>query len=67
MKRLFCAIQLIQNAIRDVGDYVIVKCVADTSSFDLTHYMVFKDGEATIYMGTYTVSEPSIGEVSASI
>lgn len=47
-----------------IGNYVIVKCVADSSSFDLTHYMVFKDGEANIYMGTYTVSEPSIGEVS---
>lgn len=47
-----------------IGSYVIVKCVADTSDFDLTHYMVFKDGDASIYMGTYTVSEPSVGEVS---
>lgn len=46
------------------GSYVIVKCVAATSEFDLTHYMVFKDGEANIYMGTNTVSEPTIGEVS---
>ncbi|CAN8105977.1 unnamed protein product [Discula destructiva] len=45
------------------GSYVIVKCVADTSEFDLTHYMVFKDGEANIYMGTYTVSEPTVGEL----
>ncbi|KAJ4412041.1 hypothetical protein N0V82_008885 [Gnomoniopsis sp. IMI 355080] len=45
------------------GDYVIVKCVADNADFDLTHYMVFKDGDASIYMGTYTVSEPSIGEL----
>lgn len=42
---------------------MIVKCVADSSDFDLTHYMVFADGENTIYMGTYTVSEPSIGEL----
>lgn len=47
-----------------VGDYVIVKCVADNDSFDLTHYMVFVNGEANIYMGTYTLSEPTVGEVS---
>ncbi|KAM0808410.1 putative Rhamnogalacturonate lyase [Seiridium cardinale] len=45
------------------GDYVIVKCVADNDDFDLTHYMVFADGENNIYMGTYTNSEPSIGEL----
>lgn len=42
-----------------------MKCVANNADFDLTHYMVFKDGDASIYMGTYTVSEPSIGEVRA--
>ncbi|KAF7532452.1 hypothetical protein G7054_g7962 [Neopestalotiopsis clavispora] len=45
------------------GDYVIVKCVADNDSFDLTHYMVFADGENNIYMGTYTNSEPTVGEL----
>lgn len=46
-----------------LGDYVVFKCVADNDDFDLTHYMVFADGEDTIYMGTYTVSEPSVGEL----
>ncbi|KAH6995305.1 Rhamnogalacturonase B, N-terminal-domain-containing protein [Ilyonectria destructans] len=45
------------------GDYVIVKCVADNDSFDLTHYMVFEDASNSIYMGTYTVSEPTVGEL----
>ncbi|KAL1866811.1 hypothetical protein VTK73DRAFT_4510 [Phialemonium thermophilum] len=45
------------------GNYVIVKCVASSSSFDLTHYMVFQDGANNIYMGTYTNSEPSVGEL----
>lgn len=46
-----------------LGDYVIVKCVASNSEFDLTHYMVFANGQNTIYMGTYTVSEPTVGEL----
>jgi rhamnogalacturonan endolyase len=37
--------------------------VADNDDFDLTHYMVFADGENNIYMGTNTNSEPSIGEL----
>ncbi|KAI1085480.1 polysaccharide lyase family 4 protein [Whalleya microplaca] len=45
------------------GDYVIFQCVADNDSFDLTHYMVFADASDSIYMGTYTISEPSIGEL----
>ncbi|OTA81850.1 polysaccharide lyase family 4 protein [Hypoxylon sp. CO27-5] len=45
------------------GDYVIVKCVADNDNFDLTHYMVFADKSSSIYMGTYTVSEPAVGEL----
>lgn len=49
-----------------IGSYAIVKCVANNADFDLTHYMVFKDGDASIYMGTYTASEPSIGEVRAA-
>lgn len=51
------------NGERKKGDYVIVKCVADNSDFDLTHYMVFADGQNTIYMGTYTVAEPTVGEL----
>lgn len=46
-----------------IGDYVIVKCVANNDEFDLTHYMVFADGENNIYMGTYTVTEPTVGEL----
>lgn len=42
---------------------MVVKCVADNDNFDLTHYMVFADGENNIYMGTYTVSEPTVGEL----
>ncbi|KAI1395064.1 polysaccharide lyase family 4 protein [Hypoxylon fuscum] len=45
------------------GDYVIFQCVADSDDFDLTHYMVFADASSSIYMGTYTVSEPAIGEL----
>ncbi|KAI1333530.1 Rhamnogalacturonase B, N-terminal-domain-containing protein [Xylariaceae sp. FL0016] len=45
------------------GSYVIVQCVASSSDFDLTHYMVFVDGANDIWMGTYTNSEPAIGEL----
>ncbi|KAI1413498.1 polysaccharide lyase family 4 protein [Hypoxylon sp. FL1857] len=45
------------------GDYVVVKCVADNDNFDLTHYTVFADASSSIYMGTYTVSEPAVGEL----
>lgn len=45
------------------GDYVVVQCVVNDDEFDLTQYMVFKNGDNSIYMGTYTVSEPSIGEL----
>ncbi|KAI0600314.1 family 4 polysaccharide lyase [Biscogniauxia sp. FL1348] len=45
------------------GNYVIVQCVASSSDFDLTHYMVFVDASTAIYMGTYTNSEPAIGEL----
>jgi rhamnogalacturonan endolyase len=42
---------------------VVVKCVANNDSFDLTHYFIFEDGTSLIYMGTYTVSEPTVGEL----
>ncbi|GAW11332.1 hypothetical protein ANO14919_006760 [Xylariales sp. No.14919] len=45
------------------GDTVIFACTQSSSSFDLTHYMVFRDGQANIYMGTSTNSEPSVGEL----
>ncbi|ORY71410.1 family 4 polysaccharide lyase [Pseudomassariella vexata] len=45
------------------GNYVIIKCVANNDAFDLTHYMVFEDASNAIYMGTYTASEPTVGEL----
>ncbi|RYN52293.1 putative rhamnogalacturonase [Alternaria tenuissima] len=41
------------------SQYVKVTCTTST----LTHYLVAKSGEATIYMATYTTAEPSIGEL----
>lgn len=40
-----------------------MKCVNDSDEFDLTHYMVFEDEANRIYMGTNTVSEPTVGEL----
>ncbi|KAK5631592.1 hypothetical protein RRF57_007306 [Xylaria bambusicola] len=45
------------------GDTVIFSCTQRSSSFDLTHYMVFRHGAANIWMGTSTNSEPSVGEL----
>lgn len=45
------------------GDTVIFACTQSSSSFDLTHYMVFRDGSANIWMGTNINSEPSVGEL----
>ncbi|KAI1425144.1 polysaccharide lyase family 4 protein [Xylaria sp. FL1777] len=45
------------------GDTVIFACTQSSSSFDLTHYMVFRDGSANIWMGTSINSEPSVGEL----
>lgn len=36
-----------------------VTCTTST----LTHYMVVKEGESNIYLGTYIKSEPSVGEL----
>ncbi|KAL1796897.1 hypothetical protein ACET3X_005437 [Alternaria dauci] len=41
------------------SQYVKVTCTTST----LTHYLVAKSGEATIYMATYTTAEPDIGEL----
>ncbi|KAI0016112.1 Rhamnogalacturonase B, N-terminal-domain-containing protein [Xylariomycetidae sp. FL0641] len=45
------------------GNNVIVTCTASSSDFDLTHYMVFVDGTADIWMATNTNAEPAIGEL----
>ncbi|KAI0435001.1 polysaccharide lyase family 4 protein [Xylaria sp. FL1042] len=45
------------------GDTVIFACTQSNSDFDLTHYMVFRDGSANIWMGTSINSEPSVGEL----
>ncbi|KXJ86359.1 rhamnogalacturonase [Microdochium bolleyi] len=45
------------------GSTVIFKCAQNGNGFNLAHYMVFRNGEATIYMGTQTNAEPSIGEL----
>lgn len=41
------------------GKYIKVTCVTST----LTHYMVVKQGDSTIYLATYITAEPSIGEL----
>ncbi|TGJ88360.1 hypothetical protein E0Z10_g486 [Xylaria hypoxylon] len=45
------------------GDTVIFACTKATTEFDLTHYMVFRNGDSNIYMGTSINAEPSIGEL----
>ncbi|KAI1863165.1 uncharacterized protein JN550_009901 [Neoarthrinium moseri] len=45
------------------GNNVIVKCVAKNDQFDLTHYMVFVNGENNIWMGTNINKEPTVGEL----
>ncbi|KAI1432200.1 polysaccharide lyase family 4 protein [Xylaria sp. CBS 124048] len=45
------------------GDTVIFSCTQSSSSFDLTHYIVFRDGSTNIWMGTAINSEPSVGEL----
>ncbi|KAK3381987.1 polysaccharide lyase family 4 protein [Podospora didyma] len=39
--------------------YIKVTCVTST----LTHYMVVREGDSTIYMATYITAQPSIGEL----
>ncbi|KAH8428609.1 uncharacterized protein LDX57_006305 [Aspergillus melleus] len=45
------------------GNYAVVSAKADSDDFNLTHYYVFEDGKSVIYMGTYTVDQPSVGEL----
>ncbi|KAF2819967.1 Rhamnogalacturonase B [Ophiobolus disseminans] len=39
--------------------YIKVTCTTST----LTHYMVIKNGDPTIYMATHTTAEPAVGEL----
>ncbi|KAF1841775.1 polysaccharide lyase family 4 protein [Cucurbitaria berberidis CBS 394.84] len=41
------------------SQYIKVTCTTST----LTHYLVAKSGESTIYMATHTTAEPTIGEL----
>lgn len=41
----------------------MVAAKAESDEFNLTHYYVFEDGKSAIYMGTYTVDQPSVGEL----
>ncbi|EKV08477.1 hypothetical protein PDIG_58200 [Penicillium digitatum PHI26] len=41
------------------GDYIKVTCETST----LTHYYVVHKGDSIIHMATYTIAEPSIGEL----
>ncbi|KAH7017989.1 carbon-oxygen lyase-like protein [Microdochium trichocladiopsis] len=45
------------------GNTVIVRCGQTGNGFNLAHYMVLRHAEPTIYMGTQTNAEPSIGEL----
>jgi rhamnogalacturonan endolyase len=41
------------------SQYVKVTCTTST----LTHYIIVKSGDSTIYMATHTTAEPTIGEL----
>ncbi|KAK4145663.1 polysaccharide lyase [Dichotomopilus funicola] len=41
------------------SQYIKVTCVTST----LTHYMVVRQGDSTIYLATYITAQPSIGEL----
>ncbi|KAK7752233.1 aspartate-semialdehyde dehydrogenase-like protein [Diatrype stigma] len=46
-------------AVSGSANYIKVTCTTST----LTHYMVVKEGDSTIYLGTYISSEPTVGEL----
>ncbi|KAH8650697.1 Rhamnogalacturonase B, N-terminal-domain-containing protein [Ilyonectria robusta] len=48
---------------KTVDDYVVVTCSAQSADLDVIQYYVFIDGHDQIYLGTYTYSEPSYGEL----
>ncbi|KAK4449566.1 carbon-oxygen lyase [Podospora aff. communis PSN243] len=41
------------------GKYIKITCVTST----LTHYMVVRQGDSTIFLATYITAQPSIGEL----
>jgi rhamnogalacturonan endolyase len=41
------------------SNYIKVSCVTST----LTHYMVVREGDSTIYLATYITAQPSVGEL----
>ena len=43
------------------GTYNWIKVTCETST--LTHYLVVREGDSTIFMATYITAEPSIGEL----
>ncbi|CAG8275876.1 unnamed protein product [Penicillium nalgiovense] len=45
------------------GNYAVVSATIDDDEFNLTHYYVFQDGLSAIYMGTNSLSQPSVGEL----
>jgi len=47
------------NQISGSSRYIKVTCVTST----LTHYMVVREGDSTIFMATYITAQPSIGEL----
>ncbi|RWA10096.1 hypothetical protein EKO27_g4991 [Xylaria grammica] len=49
----------VTNVSGSSNKYVKVTCATST----LTHYMVVKSGDSTIYMATYITEEPSVGEL----
>lgn len=44
-------------------DSVVVSCLVSNDELDLTQYHVFQNGSSTIYLGTYTVANPAVGEL----
>jgi rhamnogalacturonan endolyase len=49
------------TAVSYTVDGTVIKITLATPT--LTHYLLVRQGENTIYMGTYTTAEPSIGEL----
>ncbi|KAK0615721.1 Rhamnogalacturonase B, N-terminal-domain-containing protein [Bombardia bombarda] len=47
------------SQITGTSKYIKITCVTST----LTQYMVVKESDSTIYMGTYITAQPSIGEL----
>lgn len=51
-KKLFLTRWKVLRSSDDDVDYVKITCVTDT----LTHYMVVRDGDSSVHMGTYTTA-----------